>query len=128
MLEKYFETGDNFGSIVLYRDTQKGLFVVEPKGIINPNLVKVDLKEAYAFGEKFNKNWVYLVDTSKVTFPNPINLFYLKKIRVLPYVDKYVIYTPSAVVRFLATLTSFIIKPDIVLKTDEEFQTFLSSK
>lgn len=125
MLEKYFETKDLFGHLTLYRDVEKGLFLVEPRGIINPNLIKIDLKEAALFGEKQKRKWVYLVNTKYVTLPNPLNLFFLKRIKKLPYLEKYVIYAPSIVVRLLGFFTIFIIKPDKVLKTEKELQFFI---
>lgn len=125
MLEKCFETKDKFGSLVLYRDVKKGLFLVEPKGIINPSLIKTDLKEAYTFGESLQREWIYIVNTKNVKFPNPLNLLCLSKIKKLPYMKEYIIYAPSMIVRFLGRLTSFIIKPDIVLNEEKQFQELI---
>jgi hypothetical protein len=128
MLEKYFETKDQFGSLTLYKDIERGLFVVEPRGVINPGLVKIDLKKAYDFGQGQQQGWIYLVNSTSVLFPNPLNLLYLKKIKSLPYLKQYVIYAPSTMVRALVILASFIVKPDLILKSEDEYQNFIKQK
>ena len=129
MLEipKLLEVNKSGGSLKLYGDEAKGLFVVEPHGIINPALIKIDLLEAEKFGAMQSKPWIYLVDTSNVTFPNPLNLLFLRKIKHLPNLGQYVIYAPSAAVQVLGKITNFIIKPDIVLKDKEEYKGFVNT-
>ena len=119
-MQKLFETKKRGGYLEIFIDESRSLFLVCPRDIINPSLIKIDLQKAAEFGEKHAKEWTYIVDTTKVLFPNPLNLFYLSKIKDLPHITSYVIIAPNPVVRLLATLTSFIIRPNRVLKTREE--------
>jgi hypothetical protein len=98
---------------------------IRPSGIINPILIKEDLKAAMIFGLMNPKGWEYIVDTSNVLFPNPVNLFYLKKIKDLPNLNNYIIFSPDPKVRFLASLTNFIIRPDIVLVDQKKLDELL---
>lgn len=125
MQEKLFETKDIFGSLTLYKCTNKSILIVEPKGIINPSLVQIDLREAKKFGNMQSEKWTYLVNTEHVIFPNPLNLFFLRQIKDLPSISEYVVFAPSLVVRVLAKLTGFIIKPDRVLKTRKELLSLI---
>lgn len=106
--------------------TKGKLFLVKPSGIINPSLVKRDLELAFDFGLS-NTDWIYVVDAENVLFPNPLNLLYLSQIKKLPNKKKYIIYAPSFVVRTLGKLTSFIVKPDLILKNKEDYQIYMES-
>ena len=121
----YFEHTDFFGSLKLFTDIEKGIFLVKPRGIVNPSLVKLDLKYANNFSLEVNKEWIYIVDTEDVLFPNPLNLFYLSRIKTLPNRSKYYIFAPSFIVRLLGRLTEFIIKPDKVISSRSEFESLL---
>ena len=124
-IPKLLEVNKSGGCLKLYGDEAKALFMVVPHGIINPALIKIDLLEAEKFGAQQSKPWTYLVDTSNVIFPNPLNLLFLRKIKHLPNLGQYVIYAPSLVVQVLGKFTNFIIKPDIVLKNKEQYEGFV---
>jgi hypothetical protein len=121
-MEIYLKKKDFFGSLKITVDREEGLFLVEPRGIINPSLVQFDLEAAIAFGSEIKKPWIYIVNTKNVLFPNPINLFYLSRIKELPFRERYYIYAPRLVVRVLARLTGFLIKPDQIIKTESDFK------
>lgn len=114
---------DCLGGVKLYQ--REGMLLVKPKGIINPNLVLRELKFAEDFALTQDAGWLYLVDTSQVIFPNPLNLFLLIKIKRLPGSPRYGIYAPSKIVRLMAKLTSFIIRPDLVISDPLEFERLL---
>jgi hypothetical protein len=124
-MEKVFEFSKHGGSLSIYN--AKNLLLLKPKGIINPSIIKEDLNFAREFGTSFSKDWIYLVNTEKVLFPNPLNIFYLSKIKHLPNIKAYVIYAPSKVVQILGKLTELIIKPDMVLKSKAEYEAYLAS-
>jgi hypothetical protein len=83
------------------------------------------LEAAKEFGSFIQKDWVYIVDTQRVLFPNPLNLLLLAKIKELPHNPMYYIYAPQLVVRLLSVLTGFIIKPDKVISSQDEFHLVL---
>lgn len=111
------------GRLEIY--SKGNLLYLRPSGIINPILIKEDLKAAMIFGLMNPKGWDYIVDTEKVLFPNPVNLFYLKEIKKLPNLNQYIIYAPNPAFRLLQKMTSFIMKPDKVLVNQEELNKYL---
>jgi hypothetical protein len=125
-MKTILEKKDFFGSLKISVSEEKGLFLIEPKGIINPGLVLADLKAAHQFGSEYQKPWIYIVNTENVLFPNPLNLFYLSRIKELPFISEYIVYAPSFVVRLLGSLTNLIIKPDQVLKNTDDLKSLLS--
>ncbi len=123
-MQKLLDFKKSGGRLELF--TNDKVFLVKPSGIINPVLVKKDLEMAYEYGLKHH-NWLYVVDTTNVLFPNPFNLLFLKEINKLPNREAYFIYAPSVIVRFLARITNFIIKPDKVIKDRSNFEYCLNS-
>lgn len=103
----------------------RNILYLRPSGLINPVLIKEDLKAAMIFGLMNPKGWDYIVDTENVIFPNPVNLFYLKEIKKLPNLNRYITFVPDPKMRFLQKLTNFIIKPDKVLVYQEELDKYL---
>ncbi len=128
MLVKTFEIKKRFSRLIIYQSKEDSLFIVEPHGIINPSLIKLDLLEAERFGNELKKDWTYLVNTKNVLFPNPLNLLLLNKIKLLPYINQYIIYAPSLVVRILGRLTFFIVKPNKILKNEADFKSYLEKE
>jgi len=89
-------------------------------------LVKDDLQIAKSFGLQLKRPWIYLVDTSENPIPNPLNLFYLRRIKKLPYIKNYIIYAPSLLVRLFIFLTNFIIKPDKIISEESEYLSYIN--
>lgn len=113
------------GSIHIILDEQRCLLAAKPRGFISPELVKEDLKEAYSFGQKLKRPWTYSVDTTFVTFAHPFNIFQLRKIKSLPYIDKYYLISPSIIVRALSFVFLPFIKVDRVFKSSKELDLYL---
>ena len=113
------------GRLQIY-STEKKLYI-HPSGIINPVLIKEDLKAANIFGLMNPKGWDYIVDTEDVIFPNPLNLIYLKEIKKLPFLNKYIIFAPNPLVRFVSKFTKFLIEPDLVITKHKDLEDLLKS-
>lgn len=121
-LNKVLDIKRSFGRLRLY--TSKNKFIVRPSGVINPTLVKIDLKYARDFGEAA-LDWDYIVDTSEVKFANPINLFLLRRVKSLPNLSRYVIYSPSKMTQFLVIIGELFMSPDKIIKSKIEFKKLL---
>jgi hypothetical protein len=127
-MKRIFLIHNIFGSLEIFEDEKRNLLLICPRGIINPSFVKADLKIAEEFGVRHKTRWVYLVNSQNVLFPNPLNLIYLRRIKNLPGLKAYVIYAPSLITRLMTWMVSFVVKPDIILKTEAEFRDFMNSE
>lgn len=116
------------GNVRFTKDYENHLFLARPKGIINPSLLDEDLEQASEFSLKCEKPWTYCTNTEEVKLVNPFNIFYLKEIKKLRNLKEIVIYAPGAINRFLIKMASPIIKPDRIIASKEEFETFLKLK
>ena len=80
----------SLGHIDVFANSQKTVLYIIPHGYIGPNLVKEDLKCVFEFEESHQNEWTYIVDTSRVKIANPINPFYLRKLKELKFIKEYV--------------------------------------
>ncbi len=118
-MQKLETLTSNFGYIEVFTNLERTILYIIPHGYIGPKLVKKDLAFAFAFEEKQQNSWTYIVDTSKVKVANPLNPFYLRKLQELKFMQEYIVYAPSLFVRVMLQLSSWISRPDRVLKTEE---------
>jgi hypothetical protein len=119
---KVLDVKKSYGRLRLYTSHNK--FIVRPSGVINPSLVKIDLKFAKEFGEK-SLDWDYIVDTSEVKFANPINLIFLSNVKSLPNLNRYIIYAPSLITQCLVLVGKLFMMPDIVIVSKSKYQILL---
>ena len=104
-----------FGYIDIFSNEKGSFLYVVPHGYVGPSLVKRDLDFAQSFDNNCNEKWTYIVDTSKVTLPNPINVFYLRRIKNFKKMEEYVVYAPSRFVRIMLWMSSWVSRPDRVV-------------
>jgi hypothetical protein len=124
-MKKISEKTDQGGRLEIFEDMEKSLFLAQPHGVINPTLLDEDLKRARAFSDIVRDHWTYLTNTEDVKLVNPFNILYLKEVKKLKRLKQIVVYAPSLMNRMLIYLAAPIIRPDLILKTRVEFDTFV---
>lgn len=124
-MHKRSEKNGSGGKLEVFEDLKKGMLLLRPHGIINPTLLKEDLARAREFSEKVKKSWSYVTNTEDVRLVNPLNMRYLKEVKKLKKLKQIVIFAPGSVNRLLLRLSSFIIRPDRIIKDKDEFERFL---
>ncbi len=92
-------------------------FLVRAFGYVGPSLLKADLAAAAEFGRAHPGGWTYVVDTTHVRFANPLNPIWLRRIRRLPNLQRYLVIAPNPMVRALIFLGRWIVRPDSVVKS-----------
>lgn len=118
----------NFGEITFFTNQDKTILLAKPKGYIGPSLVKKDLAYVEEFEKSIVHQWTYLIDISNVKAVSPINPFLLKGLKRFERMQEYVVYAPSPIIRMLLLLSSWINKPDRIIKTQAAFELELSTK
>lgn len=116
-----------FGQIDVFVNADKTTLYVAPKGYVGPSLVKKDLNYALEFENSISQEWTYIVDTSKVSVVSPLNpLFLYLGLKRFKKMKTYMVYAPSSMVRMMLSLTSWMNKPDRVIKTMDDLQLVLN--
>ena len=111
-----------FGYIDVYANEDKSVLYAIPNGYVGPTLVKKDLKFLAQFNKECQGEWKYIVDISKAKIVNPINPFLLNNLKDFSKMKEYVVYAPSPLVRSLLKLSSWLNKPDRIIKEKEALQ------
>lgn len=124
-MKKEIYKKDSGGEVHLREDFDKHLFLARPHGVINPTLLAEDLKRASEFAEKIDDHWSYVSNTEGVRLVNPLNILFLKEIKKLKKLREIVIFAPGIFNRLLIRISSFIVRPDRVIKDKNEFRTYL---
>lgn len=115
------------GSVEFFEDMDKNIFLAQPHGVINPELIKEDLAHARRFSDKVEGPWFYVTNTEDLDLANPLNLLYLKEVKKLKKLEKIVVYAPGFLNRMLLRMASFIIQPDRILKHKNDLAKFLGT-
>lgn len=102
-------------------------FVVTAGGHVGPLLVREDLRRAEDFGRRRTAGWWYVVDTTDVVLPNPLNVRYLRRIRALPGLAGYVVIAPNPALRMVARLLEPISRPDAIVASRREADAFIDA-
>lgn len=121
-MEQLTKIKSRFGHIDVFINKEKTTLYAVPNGYVGPELVKKDLKFLKKFDANCENKWKYIVDISKVKIVNPINPFLLNGLRQFSKMSTYIVYAPSPIVRIMLTLTSWINKPDKIIKQKEQLQ------
>ena len=91
------------------------MFLVIAAGHVGPTLVRFDLDRAATFGRRHPEGWWYVVDTTGVLVPNPLNVVYLRRIRRLPQLQGFVVVAPRRALRLVARVLAPVSRPDAVV-------------
>ena len=124
-MRKITEKRQSGGKLNVFEDVEKGIFLAEPHGIINPSLLKEDLERARSFANKINKPWMYVTNTEDVKLVNPFNLMYLKEVKKIKNLQRIVIYVPNFINLLLIKLASPIVQPDKLITERAEFEKLI---
>src|SRR5262245_16673753 len=108
------------GRLEIEQNENPARFLVRAHGYVGPSLLRQDLAAAHAFGQKHPGGWDYVVDTTFVRFANPLNPLWLTRIRRLPHLRRYIVIAPSAMVRIMMALASWLVKPDLVVRSSSD--------
>lgn len=109
-----------FGHIIVYALESPALLYIQANGYIGPSLLQETFELAQGFGKHHTNGWDYIVDTTGVKIANPLNVFWLRKIHQLPNLRRYIVITPAFfLVRMLIPLVSFLVRPDVILSSEE---------
>lgn len=125
MKQKIAQENRSVGHVNFFEDHEKNFFMAVPHGNINPSLLKEDIERARSFANKVNTEWTYITNTEHVLFVNPLNLFYLKEVKRIKKIKRIVVYAPNLLHRILLKAAWFIVRPDLILKSPEEFERFM---
>lgn len=126
-MKQLIKIDSKFGHIDVFHIEAKNLLYAIPNGYVGPELVKKDLQFLGEFNDNTEDEWQYILDTSKVKIVNPINPFLLRGLSQLSKMKEYVVYAPSPMVRTMIILTSWINKPDRIIKSYDTLQSELNS-
>jgi hypothetical protein len=96
------------------------VLLVRARGYIGPSVLREELDKAASFGESHADGWWYVVDTTAVRLPNPVNPLLLRRIRSLPNIRGYVVIAPSGVMRAAATMFRWLVRPNAVVRSESE--------
>ncbi len=116
-----------FGYIDISTNENRSILYAKPSGYVGPDLVKKDLEFLKKFDAHCEGGWKYIVDTSAVKIANPINPFLLNSLKQFSKMNEYVVYAPSPIVRLMLKLTSWINKPDRIIKENKALQIELKN-
>jgi len=116
-----------FGHIDIYTNEAKNILYAIPNGYVGPELVKKDLKFFAEFDKNCKDEWTYIVNTSKAKIVNPINPFLLNNLKQFSKMKEYVVYAPSPMVRLMLKLSSWINRPDRIIKEEKTLQLELKN-
>ena len=125
MKQKIAQHNRLMGHVDFFEDLEKNFFMAEPHGNINPSLLKEDLERARSFANKVNTEWTYITNTENVFLVNPLNLLYLKEVKRIKKIKRIVVYAPHFLHRILLKAAWFIVRPDLIIKTPDEFDSFM---
>lgn len=115
-----------FGQITIFTNEPKDILYIQPEGYVSPSFAKKDMAFVIEFEKSHQIEWTYVVDTSKVIMANPLNVFYLTKLKKLKRMKEYVVYAPSSMVRIMLFLARWISQPDRVIKTEAALRKVLN--
>jgi hypothetical protein len=110
------------GELAILARERPATFLVRARGAIGPALIRADLARARAFGSAHPDGWDYVVDTSEVRFAHPLNVFWLREIRKLPNLSRYMVVAPSPSVRRAIAWTRWLVRPDRVVESMDELE------
>lgn len=105
------------------------LIFIEPSGYIGPTLLQKTLEFARDFGKRHPEGWDYIVDSLHLKVPNPLNIYWLRKIRHLPNLRKYIVVTPPFFpVRLVEKMVlSKLVGPDVILDSKAQLNPLYES-
>ena len=126
-MKKILDEVRNTGKLELFEDLRRKIFLAQPSGVVNPSLVKDDLKMARNFANRVRGGWTYITNTEGIILANPFNLFYLKEVKKLKNLKEIIVFAPSLHNRILLKLTSFIVQPDRIIEDKTEFEALIAS-
>ncbi len=127
MIVKTFD--DKYGTIQLVlNDEDTHTLLVIPRGFISLSLMRRYVRFVIQLMPKPGNTFNHIVDTSSVTFANPLNPVLLRQISKLKCVNLYIVIVPSRILRFFVRLTKWINKPDYVFKSLREVNDLLELK
>lgn len=117
------QINQRFGQISIKEDTTPPRLYIEAQGVVGPKLLQQTLKHAHAFGEKHPAGWDYIVDTTHLKVAHPLNPIWLRKIHKLPHIGRYIVINPpSPLMRLLAPLIKWLLAPDLMLFSRDEYE------
>ena len=117
------EIKNSWGSLTI--TSEENLFIVKPKGVITPELIKKDLVEARKFADRAGP-WFYVVDISDVLVAHPMNLFQLKKIKSLPNLHGYYVISRYSIQRLLANCGKLLVGIDRIFADLDQIRSYLA--
>lgn len=126
-MQKTIKKKEPEGQVKITENFDKHLFLAQPHGVINPDLLKEDLKRAKEFSEKCEDHWTYCTNTENVRLVNPLNMLFLKEVKKLKKLREIVVYAPGFVNRLLIRLSAPIFRPDRIIKRKSDFEFFLKT-
>jgi hypothetical protein len=118
---------DRCGGIIIRYDLNKKLFLVKSFGFVTPKLVKQDIQLAHKFAKECKQDWIYIVDTENLKFVHPLNIIYIKEIKNLNGLKKYIVFAPKLILRLLIYFAKPVIFPDrIIIQKSELIKEYLT--
>jgi len=111
-----------FGYIEIFTNEENNILYAIPNGYVGIELVKKDLEFLKNFDANRTEKWTYIVNVSKVKIINPLNPFLLTELKNLSKMNEYIVYAPALFVRFMLRLTSWLNKPNRILKDYENLE------
>jgi len=126
-MQKITKITSRFGYIDVFINENRNILYAVPNGYIGPELVKKDLDFLTEFDGNCVGRWKYIVDVSKVKIVNPLNPFLLSGLKQFSKLNEYIVYAPSPIVRLMLNLTSWINKPDRVIRKKDVLELELKN-
>ena len=96
--------------------------LVQAFGYIGPSLIRADLAFAEGFGRIHSSGWDYVVDTTGMRCAHPLNPLWLRRIRGLPNLRRYIVIAPFAATRFAIRMARCVVQPDAVVSSLEAWE------
>jgi hypothetical protein len=113
------------GSIEVSACDDPPALLVVSHGYIGPKLVRWDLAVARRFAASQTGPWSYFVDPTAV-IPNPVNIVFLRSVRRLPLVARYVVIARAQPMRSISRVLVGLGGPHAVCGSLEEARSLVS--
>jgi len=110
---------------ILISIEENSYVLIKPYGIIGIKLLQEFLAKLNEVDKKYPIKLHHIVDTTNVTFANPLNLFYLRQINKLQNAGWYMVIVPNPILRFVVRLTKWINKPDYIAESMKDCKRFI---
>ena len=103
------------GTIKIYSN-HKNFLLAKPYGYVSAKMARIDLETIQQYEQ--NK-FYYFVDITGFVIPSPLNLWFIRKFKDIPKLEKYIIITENPILKLVLKLSKPIIQYSSIINKIE---------